>query len=212
MMTFNGTPSGFGASWRSLIGKIGQKNEVLSLSKIHLGPPVLFHQRPLLQKYPMTSLRKSGHVSWTHKNIANWKTKNQSQRCLNSFVVSTRCSNQVYQTSMGSTRCWAKPFLVKIVRVNFAAKQTIFPSKAGKAKTGALRKPCRSPFKTMVRVRPPHFIKRLGSSKLPLYFCPCSAPMVAGVSEASAEAFPEQSRESRMVNPPERADSLLSKN
>ena len=35
--------------------------------------------------------------------------------------------------------------------------------------------------------------------------------MVAGVSEASAEAFPEQSRESRMVNPPERADSLLSK-
>ena len=49
---------------------------------------------------------------------------------------------------------------------DFAAKQTIFPSKAGKAKTGALRKPCRSPFKTMVRVRPPHFIKRFQKTRL----------------------------------------------
>ena len=126
------------------------------------------------------------------------------------------CFNTAQQSGISNIKgkypVLSKTIFCEDCSCDFAAKQTIFPSQAGKAKTGALRKPCRSPFKTMVRVRPPHFIKRLGSSKLPLYFCPCSAPMVDGVSEASAEAFPEQSRESRMVNPPERADSLLSKN
>ena len=72
------------------------------------------------------------------------------------------CFNTAQQTGISNIK-GKYPVLSKTIccedcSCDFAAKQTIFPSKAGKAKTGALRKPCTSPFKTMVRVRPPHFI------------------------------------------------------